>query len=162
MDAAEWEKPWRQDGEWLMRHGGDFVLYKVTPSSGIYQFTLRSKGSVFSGPKVRWLANYVNERNYILFELERQSFSVTEYRDRKKSMHVDKKKLAAKSDVHTIRLTIEPERLEVALLVDGSFTPLDEWKRPSAAFTDGRFGFYFPGDLEMWLANFTFTELKVR
>jgi hypothetical protein len=37
---------------------------------------------------------------------------------------------------------------------------LDKWKRSSAPFTGGRFGLYFPGDAQMWLANFTFTEQK--
>jgi hypothetical protein len=160
MDIADWEKPWRQDGGWFTRLGGNEVLYKVAPPAGTYLFTLRGKRSVFSAPKVRWFANYVNERNYILFELERQAYSVTEYRDGKKLTHVDKKKLASSTDAPTIRMTIEPTRLTVALLADGATTELDDWTRPSPAFTDGRFGFYFPGDTEMWLANFTFTELR--
>jgi serine/threonine-protein kinase len=160
MKDGDWETPWSKDGEWFTRQGGNFVLYKVTPVAGTYQFTLRAKGSRFSGPKARWLACYVNERNYIVFELDKQSYSAAEYRDGKKSMHVNKKKLAAKSDVYVIRMTIEPDRLAVALLAEGSATLLDEWKRPSPPFTDGRFGFYFPGDTQMWLANFTFTEQK--
>jgi hypothetical protein len=160
MNDADWDKPWSKSGEWFTRLGGNFVLYKITPASGTYEFTLRAKGSAFSGPKVRWLARYVDERNYIVFELERQSYSVTEYRDGKKTMHLDKKKLSARSDVYSIRMTIDPDRLTVALTADGGAAELDDWKRPSPAFTDGRFGFYFPGDAQMWLANFTFTEQK--
>ena len=65
--------------------------------------------------KVRWLARYMDERNYIVFELERQSYSVTEYRDGKKTMHMDKKKLSARSDVYSVRMTIDLDRLAVAL-----------------------------------------------
>ncbi len=162
MDVSDWEKPWRQDGEWFTQRGGNAMLYKITPSAGTYQFTLRARGSVFSGPKVRWLANYVNEGNYILFEMERQAYSVTEYRDGKKITHVDKKRLASRTDAPTIRMTVAPDRLIVALLADGSVTEIDNWTRPSPPFSDGRFGFYVPGDAEMWLSNFTFTELRPR
>jgi len=158
MNIADWEQPWSKDGGWFTRRGGNFVLYKVTRVTGTYQFTVHAKGSVLSGPKVRWVARYVDERNYILFELEKQSYSVTEYRDGKKTAHVKKKKLAEKSDVNTIRMTIQPQSLTVALLTNGSVTELDDWKQPSPAFTEGRFGFDLPGDTQIWLANFTFTE----
>ena len=160
MNDADWDKSWSKDGDWFTRQGGNFVLYKVTPVPGTYDFTLRAKGSTFSGPKVRWLARYMDERNYIVFELERQSYNVSEYRDGKRAMHMEKKKFSVKSDVFRVRMTIDLDHLAVVLLTDDGSMELNDWKRPSPAFTDGRFGFYFPGDAQMWLANFTFTEQK--
>jgi eukaryotic-like serine/threonine-protein kinase len=151
MNEADWDQPWTRDNEWFTRRAGGFVLYKITPTAGTFQFTVRGKGG-----KDRWALVWANNRNYILFELDKQTYTCTEYRDGKKGpQHAEKKKLGLKDDSHTIRMTVEPNKLAVALVAGGNATVLDEWTRTDVSFTDGKFGFFLNG--QMWLANFTFT-----
>ena len=158
MNPADWDRTWTQDGEWLKVQGGGPVLYRVAPAPGTYQFTLRSKGSLLSpNPKIRWVLGYTDERNYALFELDGESYSSIVYRAGKKTVRVDKKRHGIRQKYFTIRMTVDPARLLVALMDAGKTSPLDEWIHPEPGITAGRFGFYLPGNSQLWLANFSFT-----
>ncbi|HMD71104.1 MAG TPA: protein kinase [Bryobacteraceae bacterium] len=155
MDAADWEKPWTRDGEWFTRRGGDFVLYRRTPTAGTFQFTLRAKS------KVGWVLDYSDPQNYLLFEINKQTFTSSQYTNNRRTVITDRKRIAAKTDHFTVTLAVEPTHV-VTTLVDEQGTPvtLQDWNRPGEPFTRGRFGIHLPGSSQVWLANFTFTQAR--
>lgn len=150
MNPADWDRAWTQDGGWFRAQGGGAALYRITPTIGVFQFTLHS-------PKARWLLGYIDERNYTLFELDKQSYSSLVYRNGKKTVRVDKKRHAPTAEYFNVRMTVEPNRVAVALVTEGSVIPLDDWTGPEMSGA-GRFGFYLQGNSQLWLANFTFTS----
>jgi len=161
MNDADWEKPWKREGDWFMREGGGFVLYRVTPITGTFQFTLRPKDAInpFSSPKVRWVLDYRDERNYVLFEMDKRSYSCFEYREGKRNVRVDKKRHGLSGGYYSLKIDVEPNRVVLSVTRDNrSYNVLDEWSRPDRAFTSGRFGFYAPDGAQMWLAHFRFVR----
>ena len=155
MDPADWEKPWTRDGEWFTRRGGDFVLYRRTPTAGTFQFTLRGKS------KVEWVLDYSDPQNYILFEINKQTFTLSQYANNRRLAIVDQKRFGVKTDYFMVNLVVEPTRV-VTMLFDEQGKPvtLQDWNRPGQPFTGGRFGIYVPGNSEVWLANFRFTQVR--
>lgn len=72
---ADWEDPsgWTRDGEEWVHHGGNFVPYKL-PARGTYTFTVQllKGGNVFRGGHIRWYVDYVDAKNYGLFEIDKK------------------------------------------------------------------------------------------
>jgi hypothetical protein len=155
MDPADWEKPWTPDGEWFTRRGGDFVLYRRTPTAGTFQFTLRAKS------KVEWVLDYSDPHNYLLFEIDKQTFTSSEYTNNRRKVITDRKRHGVKTDYFTVNLAVEPTHV-VTTLVDeqGKSVTLQDWNRPDQPFTRGRFGIHLPGNSQVWLANFRFTQTR--
>jgi hypothetical protein len=155
MDPADWERPWMRDGEWFTRRGGDFVLYRRTPTAGTFQFTLRAKS------KVEWVLDYSDPQNYILFEINKQTFTLSQYANNRRLVIVDQKRFSVKTDYFMVNLVVEPTRV-VTMLVDEQGKPvtLQDWNRPGQPFTRGRFGIHVPGNSQVWLANFRFTQVR--
>ena len=155
MDAADWEKPWTRDGEWFTRRGGDFVLYRRTPTAGTFQFTLRAKS------KVGWVLDYSDPQNYLLFEINKQAFTLSQYTNNRRKVIADRKPIGVKAGTFTVNLVVEPARV-VTMLVDEQGKPvtLYDWNRPGQPFTRGRFGIHLPGNSQVWLANFRFTQAR--
>jgi serine/threonine protein kinase/cytochrome c-type biogenesis protein CcmH/NrfG len=164
MRIEDWDKPWSMDGVWYTRQGGDFVLYKVTPTAGIFRFAIAPKSSkgflgMGGNPKMRWVMNYSDPKNYILFQIDKQSYSSEEYRNGKKIEHV-KRKSHGLTDATSfeIQMTVAPTKISIELRAGENFTTLDEWSNPDSNYTDGRFGFHLPNQDQIYLTNFSFTQ----
>jgi hypothetical protein len=156
MDAKDWSKPWSKAGGWFARSGGDFVLYNPTPAIGVFRFTTQPK-KFFRGGKIRWVLNYLDDRNYILFELDK-NYNRSVFRDGKRTGRPVKKNIGVAADYFNIEMVVTPKRIAVKLLLgDKSSDSLDEWEPSDADLTKGHFGFYLPGETQMLLANFSFT-----
>jgi serine/threonine-protein kinase len=155
MDAADWDKPWTRDGEWFTRRGGDFVLYRRTPTEGTFQFTLRAKS------KVEWVLDYSDPQNYLLFEINKQTFALSQYANNRRLVIADRKGIGVKAGNFMVNLVVEPTRV-ITTLVDEQGNPvtLYDWNRPGQPFTRGRFGIHLPGNSQVWLANFRFTQAR--
>lgn len=154
MDAADWEKPWTRDGEWFTRRGGEFVLYRRTPTAGTFEFTLRAKS------KVGWVLDYSDPQNYLLFEINKQTFTLSEYINNHRTVVTELKRIGVKTDSFNVNLVVEPTRLATTLVDQGKPVPLQNWNRPSRPFTRGRFGIHLSGSSQVWLANFKFTQAR--
>lgn len=159
MDAADWDKPWQREGDWFRQRGGGFALYSVTPANGTLEFTVRARDTrnPFANPKVRWVADYTDPKTYALFEIDRNTYTCTDYRDGKPAVRVSKKRHGVKSEAYAVRLYVEPGRLVVMLMGDDQkYNVLDDWLQAGRDFGAGRFGFYTPGSDEAWLTHFAF------
>ena len=71
-DANAWSK---QGDLWV--HKGEGVIPFKLPTNGTFTFTVRllHGGSLFRGGRIRWAVQYVDAKNYDLFELDRKVLS---------------------------------------------------------------------------------------
>jgi hypothetical protein len=156
---ADWEDPsgWTRDGEAWVHHGGNFVPYKL-PAKGTYEFTVQllKGGNVFRGGHIRWYVDYVDPKNYGLFEIDKKTFWAKEVtngksKDREKTQHGLEN---AKS--FTIQVDVTPDHVVHRLKNGDTWLTLDSWTEPGRIFSDGKFGFYIPGNDEIGISDFKF------
>lgn len=159
INESDWGKPWSQDDGWYTRQGAGFITFFATPPLGVIQFTARLKKPpfAFTSPKLRLVLNYVDEKNYMLIEIDKQTYGCAEYHNGKRSVHVDKKKHGLAGDNYGVELTVASDRILVKLSSDNKGAAVvDEWTRPGLTDNSGRFGFYLPGGSQVWFKDFSF------
>jgi hypothetical protein len=160
MKVEDWDKPWKLEDPWYTRQGGDFVLYRIAPTAGTFNFAIspNSKGGLFGGaPKVRWVIDYMDPKNYIEFEIDKQSFASAEYRNGKKTDHTKRRPHGVEGSSFQIQMVVDPGRLVVQIFSAGKWEPLDQWNE-GGNYADGRFGFRLPNQDQMYLTDFKFTQ----
>ena len=156
---ADFEDPsgWTRDGEAWLHKGGNFLPYKL-PSKGTYTFTVQllKGGNIFKGGHIRWYVDYVDPKNYGLFEIDKKTFWAKEVtsgksKDREKTQHgVDNEKS------FTIQIDVTPDHIVHRIKNGDNWLTLDSWTEPGRIFSDGKFGFYIPGNDEIAISDFTF------
>jgi hypothetical protein len=157
---GDFEDPsaWKKDGELWIHRGGGFIPFKLTPK-GVFAFTveLLKGGNVFRGGRIRWAIQYVDAKNYLLFELDKKNFwaEVVENGkrlERERTQHdLDKQK------AFTIEIDIAPDRLIHRVREGDEWTVLDSFSEPGRNFTQGKFGFLIQGNDEIGISDFKFT-----
>ncbi len=161
MTAEDWDKPWKREDVWYTRQGGDFVLYKLTPTTGTFNFAISPKESkgIFGGsPKVRWVIDYLDPKDYIEFEIDKQSFASADYRNGKKTDHAKRKPHGVDSSSFQIQMSVDAGRIVVQIRSGDTWMTLDEWSEAGRNLADGRFGFRLPNQDQMYLTDFKFTQ----
>jgi hypothetical protein len=156
---ADWEDPsgWTRDGEAWVHKGGNFIPYKLR-AKGTYTFTVQliKGGGIFRGGHIRWYVDYVDPKNYGLFEIDKKTFWAKEVtngknKDREKTQHgVDNEKS------FTIQVDVSPDHVVHRIKNGDSWLTLDSWTEPGRIFSDGKFGFYIPGNDEIGISDFKF------
>ncbi len=156
---ADWEDPsgWTRDGEAWVRKGGNFVPYKL-PAKGTYTFTVQliKGGGIFRGGHIRWYVDYVDPKNYGLFEIDKKTFWAKEVtngksKDREKTQHgLEGQK------TFTIQVDVTPDHVVHRLKNGDTWLTLDSWTEQGRIFSDGKFGFYIPGNDEIGITDFRF------
>jgi cytoskeletal protein RodZ len=158
---------WTQSEAWVTRRGGNYVLYNRSGDEGTISFTVRldRNGNPFSsGARLNWVVGFADSRNYILLQLDKDSF----YRQ---AVVNSVPQSATKKD-HDIPNNVPYVNLRVQLigsrLVHEYSTKPNEWRTLDAWATaavpvtstrsllDGRFGFFLPGDEEITISNFLY------
>lgn len=150
---------WQQvQGVW--RHKGAGTLtYSATPD-GIFTFSIYmlKGGSLLRGGRVRWVLNYLDPKNYALFELDEENFWAKVVENGKT---LERKRLAHKQDksmrVWNIQIDAGAQRLTHKIQGDTGWVDLDTWSEPGRDFTKGKFGILVNGTDEVGLSNFAFT-----
>jgi eukaryotic-like serine/threonine-protein kinase len=164
MRLEDWDKPWGMDGVWYTRQGGDFVPYKIVPASGVFRFAIAPKSSkgflgIGGNPKMRWVINYVDPKNYIEFQIDKQSYSSEQYINGKKVEHAKRKPHGlAEATSFEIQMTVAPTKISVEIRSGDDYTTLDTFSDADSNYTDGRFGFHLPNQDQIYLTNFSFTQ----
>ncbi|HTB12606.1 MAG TPA: PEGA domain-containing protein [Bryobacteraceae bacterium] len=156
---ADFEDPsgWTRDGEAWMHKGGNFLPYKL-PAKGTFTFTVQllKGGNIFKGGHIRWYVDYVDTKNYGLFEIDKKTFWAKEVtngknKDREKTQHgVDNEKS------FTIQIDVAPDHVVHRIKNGDTWLTLDSWTEPGRIFSDGKFGFYIPGNDEIGISDFKF------
>jgi hypothetical protein len=152
-DAATW----RKQGDTWFRTGGGFVAYKLPPK-GIFTFKvgLVKGGGVFHAGAIRWCVQYLDARNYLLYELDRKNFwaGVVE-----KGQRLERVKTAhnlGEQKTYTVQVEVAPDRLVQRIKVGDNWKVFDTFTEPGRDFTKGKFGFLIQGSDEIAVSDFSF------
>ena len=102
---------------------------------------------------------YLDPKNYIEFEIDKTSFASAEYRNGKKTDHTKRRPHGVDSPSFRIRMAVDTGRVLVQVNSSGDkYELLDQWSEIGHNFADGRFGFRLPGQDQMFLTDFKFTQ----
>jgi len=157
---GDFEDPnaWSKQGDVWSHKGGGVIPYKL-PVNGTFTFTVRllHGGSLFRGGRIRWAVQYVDAKNYDLFELDRKALASKVIEggktyDRGKFEHG----LNDKEMSYTVQVDVSPGQLVHRIQSGENWLVLDTWKEPGRKFTEGQFAFLVQGGDEIGLSDFKF------
>lgn len=142
-----------------VRKGGGFVPYHVPRAPGHYTFLAQArKSGLFHRGKLQWYAAYEDGDNYVLFTLDGKHASVREVRDGK-STEVNRIPFSLSSDDWVqVDLAVKPDSIDARVKTpDGEWNELGPISSAGHDFTEGKVGFYIPGNDEIAVSNFRFS-----
>jgi len=155
---AEWETTggWRHDGDWYVRRGGDFFLYPITPTAGDLRFTANLR----RGRRFQWVLNYVDAKNYLLFQIDKNNFVRYQVVDGKRTKLRETPHGLDPKDACQLQINLVPGKIAHQVYENGKWHPLDEWNDIPESLRSGKFGFYIPGSDELAVSRFEFVASK--
>jgi len=156
---ADWEDPsgWVRDGDAWVHKGGNFVAYKL-PAKGVYTFTVQliKGGNIFRGGHIRWYADFIDGKNYGLFEIDKKTFWAKAVTNGKSKERVKTPHGLEDQKTFTLQVDVAPEHVVTRLKNGDTWITLDSWTEAGRNFSDGKFGFYIPGNDEIGITDFKF------
>jgi PEGA domain len=158
-DVTDFEESgaWKKEGDLYVHKGGGFVPYKLGPR-GLYTFTVElvKGGNLFRGGRIRWAVQYLDSKDYLLFELDRKTFWASVVEKGKKLERQKTPHQLENQKSFTIQIEITPEHVVHKLKTGDSWLMLDSFAEPGRNFTSGKFGFFIQGADEIGISDFTF------
>ena len=157
---ADWQDPsaWKMEGGIWTHRGGGFIPYALPPK-GIFTFTVElvKGGGIFHGGHVRWCLDYVDNKNFALFEMDNKNFwaKVVSQGKTFERTHTQLKDLE-KQKSFTIQIDVTPEHIVHKMFTGGDWINLDSWAETGRNFSQGKFGFLIQGKDEIGLSDFKF------
>jgi serine/threonine protein kinase len=149
---------WKPNQGWFVHRGGNFLLYKTSPTSGTFVFS----ATLDRGHRLQWVFNYTDDQDYALFQMDENYFYRNEVREGKMT---EEAKIPFKTDKkksRTFQIIVTPDRIVHQIQQGDAWVNLDSWREPSRDLSAGKFGFYLPGKEEIALSNFShYAELKL-
>ena len=158
---SKWDDPagWKSDKNGFVHKGGDFVLYSVSPTSGIFAFSVMLQ----KGHRLQWVVNYLDANNYILFQMDENNFYRTIVRNGQKSEEVKIPHKTDKKSFRGMQIRVTPAEIVHQMRDGDSWVPLDKWTAPGTNLASGKFGFYIPGNDQVALATFShYADLNIQ
>jgi hypothetical protein len=149
---------WKKEGDVWIHKGGGFVPYKLGPR-GVYTFTVElvKGGGVFRGGRIRWCVEYVDAKNYLLYELDKKTFWAEVIEKGKKLERAKTQHNVDSQKAFSVQIEVTPEHV-VHKIKDnnGQWVLLDSFAEPGRNFTSGPFGFFIQGNDEIGISEFSF------
>jgi hypothetical protein len=158
---SKWDDPgsWKQEGDSFLRKGGGFVLYEVVPASGTFAFS----AMLTKGHLLQWVLNYTDAKNYVLLQMDENTFYRTVIRNGEKTDEIKVPDKGDKKHFRVLRVRVSATELVHQIRHGDVWTVLDRWTEPGANLSRGKFGFYIPGDDQVALASFAhYADLNIR
>lgn len=150
----KWEDPssWKQEGNTYTHKGGEFVLYKITPTSGTFTFDVILR----KGKQIEWFFNYASITSYVHYVMDENNFSRSIVRN---GTTTDEVKIPHKSKIkkayQVVRITVSPNEIRTDIMDGANAQNLDKLTSPGTNLAAGKFGFYIPGNDQIAIANFS-------
>ncbi len=140
--SSDFEDPdaWKKDGDLWVHRGGGFVPYKLGPK-GMYTFTVElvHGGNVFKGGRIRWCVQYVDAKNYLLYELDQKTFWAEVVEKGKKLERAKTQHELENQKAFTIQIEVTPEHVVHRIKnPSGQWVVLDSFAEPGRNFTAGQ------------------------
>jgi len=158
---SKWDDPgaWKQEKNSFIHKGGDFVLYGVVPTSGTFVFS----AMLTKGHFLQWVLNYTDPKNYVLFQMDDDTFYRTVIRNGEKRDEIKIPNKSDKKSFRTLEIRVSPTGLVHQIRHGNNWTVLDRWTQPGANVSLGKFGFYIPGNDQVALSSFAhYADLNTR
>ena len=157
IDDFEEAGAWKKDGELWVHRGGGFVPYKLAPK-GVYTFTveLLRGGNVFKGGRIRWAVQYVDAKNYLLYELDKKTFWAEVVEKGKKLERAKTEHGVPNQKAYTIQIEVTPDHVVTRIKNGSDWLVLDSFAEPGRNPASGKFGFLIQGSDEIGISDFTF------
>jgi hypothetical protein len=151
---AGWEQAsaWTQEGTWYVRKGGNLVLYKASPSAGTYTFN----GKLRKGKRLQWMVNVRDDKNYLLFQVDKKYFYRNQVIDGKSTQIVKVGHGMDKADAYTIEVRVKSGNVVNKMFNGETWGTLDSWSEAGTDFSKGKFGMLIPANDQVALENFKF------
>ncbi|MEP7352744.1 MAG: hypothetical protein ABI824_05885 [Acidobacteriota bacterium] len=150
---------WRDEDNIFRHRGAATLTYGILPANGVFTFTIHllKGGTVFRGGRVRWFIDYIDAKNYGLYELDDDTLYL---RVMENGKILDRGKVPVKiakgQKRWPLQVDIAADRVIVRLQKDGTWQDLDTWSEPGRNFPAGKFGILVSGDDEVGLSEFRF------
>jgi len=132
--GSSWEKGlWTQSQDWYVHKGDSFIgVTRPGPATIEFVAALSDSGILGTGHKLVWATSYLNNRNYVRYELSDKNLTITTFKDGRGVKSTPKSvKPVAK---YAIRLEWRPD----SIMVNINGETIAEVK---GEFQGGRFGF---------------------
>jgi hypothetical protein len=149
---------WTREGDWYIHRGSGAILFPAASTYGRFRFTVAPRNRLWVGLKrIQWVVNWVDAKNYVLFELDKKKLYRYAIVDTIKGEPTVKElpitEMKGASFRYTLNVEIGPGRV-VHRIYDGkTWHVVDTWNSSGSDLTVGKFGFM--GELS--LSNFEFT-----
>lgn len=146
---------WTNEDGWYQRKLPGPIIFPKPLGTGLIQFSVRWEGGarLLAKGHVQWVLNYVDNKNYLLCELDDAGFQVESVTQGQKSKVMTKNIPVAKQPTYTIQIRVTQDKITQELQ-DGT-----SWKLlstvPIGAAAKGKFGFLIPAGQTLSLANFS-------
>ena len=157
MEDFEDAQSWKKEGDNWVHKGGGFVPYKL-PTKGVFTFTVQlvKGGGVFRTGQIRWCLQYVDARNYLLYEMDRKNFWAGVIQKGARLERVKAPHNLGNQKAFTIQIEVTPDRLVQKVRVGDEWKVLDTFAEQGRDFTQGKFGFLIQGNDEIAISDFQF------
>jgi len=156
---AEFEdaQSWKKEGDSWTHKGGGFVPYKLAPK-GVFTFTVQllKGGGVFRAGQIRWCLQYLDAKNYLLYEMDRKNFWAGVMQKGTRLERVKAPHNLGNQKAFTIQIEVTPDRLVQKVRVGDQWKVLDTFVEQGRDFTQGKFGFLIQGNDEIAISDFKF------
>ena len=158
---AEFEdaQSWKKEGDNWVHKGGGFVPYKLPPK-GVFTFTVQllKGGGVFRAGQIRWCLQYLDAKNYLLYEIDRKTFWAGVVQKGARLERVKAPHNLGNQKAFTIQIEVTPDRLVQKARVGDQWKVLDTFVEEGRDFTVGKFGFLIQGNDEIAISDFKFVQ----
>lgn len=143
-----------------VRKGGGFVPYHVPRVAGHYSFAAQGRiGGFLKHSKLQWYAGYQDSENYVLFTVDGKHASLREVNNGK-SVEIARAPFNAESNEWIqVDLSVRPNSIEARVKTpDTNWSEIGSVSSPGRDFTQDKVGFYIPGNDEIAISNFKFSN----
>jgi hypothetical protein len=149
---SKWDDPagWKQEKGSFVRKGGDFVMYSLSPTSGTFVFS----AMLAKGHRLSWILNCTDANNYVLFQMDDNNFYRTMVHNGQKGDEVKTPHKNEKKAFRTLMIRVGTSEIVHQIRQGDSWVVLDRFSVPGSNLSQGKFGFYIPGNDQVALANF--------
>ncbi len=148
-------------GEQVRRGNGmQFVPYHTPRVAGRYSFQAQARvGGIFKKGKLQWYAGYVDSQNYILFTLDGKHATIHEVRNGK-STEVNRVPFNVDSNQWVqVDLSVRAKSIDARVKTpDSGWSDVGAVSSTDHDFTQGRVGLYIPGNDEVAVSDFRFSN----
>jgi PEGA domain-containing protein len=155
----DWEQPesWTQEKDVYVHRGGNFVLFRTSPTTGTFSFSALLQ----KGHRLQWVFRYVDDKNYLLYSMDENFFYRALVRNGQPTETAQYPHKTDKKQFRTLQIRVSGNEIVHEIREGNSWVNLDTWSQPGADLSAGKFGFYITGKDQVALSNFRhYAELK--